>query len=72
MLKEKGIKLDWRNIVRIMNTQTIQSIILNGESETKKICVRKPSKPIHEALEIYRATKTNSMIQDKKKYVVYH
>ena len=70
MLKEKGIKLDWRNIVRIMSTQTIQSIILNGE--TKKICVRKPSKPIHEAMEIYRATKTNSMTQDKKKYVVYH
>lgn len=70
MLKEKGINYDWRNIVRIMNTQTIQSIILNGE--TKKICIRKPSKPIQEAFAIYQATATNSMIPDKKKYVVYH
>ncbi len=70
MLKEKGINHDWRNIVRIMNTQTIQSIILN--TETKKICIRKPSKPIQEALNIYQATSTNSMSPDKKKYVVYH
>lgn len=70
MLKEKGINHDWRNIVRIMNTQTIQSIVLNAE--TKKICIRKPSKPIQEALDIYQATSTNSMAPDKKKYVVYH
>ncbi|MFO7655743.1 MAG: IS1634 family transposase [Bacteroidales bacterium] len=70
MLKEKGINHDWRNIVRIMNTQTIQSIVLNAE--TKKICIRKPSKPIQEALDIYQATSTNSMVPDKKKYVVYH
>jgi len=70
MTKAKGITHDWRNIVRIMNTQTIQSIILNGE--TKKFSIRKPSKPIMEALEIYQATRTKSMIPDKKKYVVYH
>ncbi|MBE9571269.1 MAG: transposase, partial [Proteobacteria bacterium] len=70
MTKAKGITHDWRNIVRIMNTQTIQSIILNGE--TKKFSIRKPSKPIMEALEIYQATRTKSMVPDKKKYVVYH
>lgn len=70
MLREKGINHDWRNIVRIMNTQTIQSIILNAE--TKKICIRKPSKPIQEALDIYKATLTNPIVPDKKKYVVYH
>lgn len=70
MLKENGINYDWRNIVRIMNTQTIQSILLNGE--TKKICIRKPVKPIKEAMSIYQATKTDSMIPEKKKYVVYH
>ena len=70
MLKENGITSDWRNIVRIMNTQSIQSIIFNNE--TKKFCVRKPSKPIKEALDIYQATNTKSMVPDKKKYVVYH
>ncbi len=70
MLKENGITSDWRNIVRIMNTQSIQSIIFNNE--TKKFCVRKPSKPIKEVLDIYQATNTKSMVPDKKKYVVYH
>jgi transposase len=70
MLKEKGITSDWRNIVRIMNTQSIQSVVFNNE--TKKFCVRKPSKPIKEVLDIYQATHTKSMIPEKKKYVVYH
>ena len=70
MLKEKGITSDWRNIVRIMNTQSIQSVVFNNE--TKKFCVRKPSKPIKEVMDIYQATRTKSMIPDKKKYVVYH
>ena len=70
MLKEKQINHDWKNIVRMMNTQTIQSVLLN--TETKKICVRKPARPIEQALQIYKATETNSMIPAKKKYVVYH
>lgn len=70
MLKEKGITHDWQNIVRIMNTQTIQSVIL--PTETKTINLEKPSRPIQEALEIYKATNTKSMIPAKKKYVVYH
>jgi len=70
MLKEKDIHHDWKNIVRIMNTQTIHSVLLN--TETKKICVRKPSRPIALALDIYKATATQSMIPATKKYVVYH
>lgn len=70
MLKKKGIHYDWKNIVRIMNTQTIQSILCN--TETKKFSIRKPSKPIKEVLDIYKSTDSNSMIPDKKKYVVYH
>ncbi len=70
MLKKNDINHEWKNIVRIMNTQTIQSILCN--TETKTICIRKPSKPIKEALDIYKATNTNSRIPDKKKYVVYH
>ncbi len=69
-LKQNGINHDWREIVRIMNTQTIQSILCN--TETKTICIRKPSNPIKEALDIYKATSTKSRIPDKKKYVVYH
>jgi len=70
MLKKKGINHDWRNIVRIMNTQTIQALLL--PMETKKISLVKPSRPIKEALDIYQATNTKSMIPAKKKYVVYH
>lgn len=70
MLKAKGINHDWKNIVRIMGAQTIQSLLL--PTETKKISLIKPSRPIKEALEIYQATNTKSMIPAKKKYVVYH
>lgn len=70
MLKKKGINHDWQNIVRIMNTQTIQSLLL--PTKTKTISLRKPSRPIKEALDIYQATNTNSMVPAKKKYVVYH
>jgi transposase len=70
MLKKNGINHEWKNIVRIMNTQTIQSILCN--TETKTICIRKPSNPIKEVLDIYKAANTSSMIPDRKKYVVYH
>lgn len=70
MLREKEINHDWKNIVRIMSTQTIQSLLL--PTETKKINLIKPSRPINEALSIYQATNTKSMIPAKKKYVVYH
>lgn len=70
MLKEKKINHDWKNIVRIMSGQTIQSLLL--PTETKKINLIKPSRPIKEALDIYQATNTHSMIPAKKKYVVYH
>lgn len=70
MLKEKKLNHDWKNIVRIMSAQTIQSLLL--QTETKKINLTKPSRPIKEALGIYQATNTKSMIQAKKKYVVYH
>ena len=70
MLKKKEITHDWQNIVRIMNTQTIQSLLL--PTKTKTISLRKPSKPIKEAQDIYKATNTKSMIPAKKKYVVYH
>ncbi len=70
MLKENDINYDWNNIVRIMSSQTIQDLI--SPTETKTISLTKPSRPISEALKIYQATNTKSMIPARKKYVVYH
>ena len=69
-LKADGINLNWSNVKRIMATQTIQTIEL--ASDKKRIHLRKPSRPIKEALEIYQATKTKNMQPAVKKSVVYH
>ncbi|MEM9078932.1 MAG: IS1634 family transposase [Bacteroidota bacterium] len=70
MLKANGIHHDWRNIVRIMSTQTIQTIELPTDKKT--IHLRKPSKPIEEVQQIYKATKCKQTQSAIKKYVVYH
>lgn len=70
MLKEKGIHHDWPNIVRIMNTHTIQTIEL--PTDKKRIHLRKPSKPIKEVQQIYAATNCTKTQTAIKKYVVYH
>lgn len=70
LLKEKGIKEDWRNILRIMNTQHIQTVVL--PTDTKTIHLRLPSKPIAKAKEIYDATNCIHTQKATKKYVVYH
>jgi hypothetical protein len=70
MLREKGIRHDWKNILRIMSTQTIQTIEL--PTDKKDIHIRKPSKPIKEVQQIYRATGCTDTQKAVKKYVVYH
>ncbi|WP_057940598.1 IS1634 family transposase [Algoriphagus resistens] len=70
MLKEKGINHDWKNILRIMSTHTIQTIELPTDKKT--IHLRKPSKPIKEVQEIYSATGCEETQKAIKKYVVYH
>jgi len=70
MLKEKGIRHDWKNILRIMSTQTIQTIEL--PTDKKDIHIRKPSKPIREVQQIYQATGCKDTEKAVKKYVVYH
>lgn len=70
MLKEKGINHDWKNILRIMSTQTIQTIEL--PTDKKDIHLRKPSKPIKEVQQIYAATGCENTQKAIKKYVVYH
>jgi len=70
MLKDENLNYSWTNIVRIMNTQSLQDVTLPMETKTLKITTS--SKPIEKALRIYKATSTNSMIKRKSKYVVYH
>ena len=70
MLKDENIHLSWSNIIRIMNTQSLQDVILPMKTKTMKITTS--SKPINKAVEIYKATNTKSMINRKQKYVVYH
>lgn len=70
MLKNNGLNYDWRNILRIMNTQTLNLTLFT--TPDKKIALTKPAKPIQPALQIYKAAKSMSMMPQKKKYVVYH
>jgi len=70
MLKSKGIGHNWKNIVRIMSTQKIQTIKI--PTDKKVIYMRKPSKPIHEVQQIYKATNCKDTQKPVKKYVVYH
>jgi len=70
ILKGKGINYDWKNIVRIMNTHTIQTVVL--PTDKKVIHLRKPAKPIDEVKQIYDAANCSSSQKAVKKYVVYH
>ncbi len=70
MLKEKSIHHNWRNILRIMSTQTIQTLELPTDKKT--IHLRKPAKPIKEVSQIYSATNCIETQKAIKKYVVYH
>lgn len=70
MLKKQDIHYDWKNIKRIMSTQTIQTVELPTDKKT--IHLRKPSKPIKEVQQIYRATGCIKTQKATKKYVVYH
>ena len=70
MLKKQGMNHDWKNIVRIMSTQTIQTVELPTDKKT--IHLRKPSKPIDQVQQIYKATNCKETQTAIKKYVVYH
>jgi len=70
MLKQNNISYDWKNIVRIMSTQKIQTIKL--PTDKKIMYIRKPSSPIKEVCEIYDATRCKHTQPAVKKYVVYH
>ncbi len=70
LLKDKEINHSWTSIIRIMNTQSLQDVVVPMKSKTLRIT--SSSKPIAKAFEIYKATNTKATIQRKQKYVVYH
>ncbi len=70
MLKQNNINYDWKNIVRIMMSQKIQTIKLPTDKKT--IYIRKPSSPIKQVREIYDAAGCKHTQPAVKKYVVYH
>lgn len=69
-LKQSGIRYDWHNIVRIMNTQKVMTTSLKGEGQN--YFIRHCSRPTPEALTIYKALGYNSLPFKNKKSVVPH
>ena len=69
-LKKEGNNFSWGNILRVMSTQTVQTIEI--VTDKKLIHLRKPSKPIKEVEEIYSASMCKSLKPAVKTNVVYH
>jgi len=68
-LKQKGIKNEWRDIVRIMNTQKIVTTTMNNEYD-QQIVIRQCSEPTEEVTKIYTALQYKSKPFTRKKSVV--
>ena len=56
-LKQKDIKFDWREIVRVINTQKCVTTLVNNQYQ-ETICIRRCSKPILKVQQIYDALST--------------
>jgi len=69
-LGQHGLHYDWKNIVRIMNTQKLLTI--HQQAKTKDIRLHVVSKPIGEVEQIYNALGFKHYPFKTKKYVVYH
>ncbi len=70
MLSREGLNYDWPNIVRLLSTQTIQTLEIPTEEKT--IHIRKPAKPNEEVKNIYDATSCVASQPPLRKFVVYH
>jgi len=68
-LKQKGIKNEWRDIVRIMNTQKLVTTTMKNDCE-QQIIIRQCSEPTGQVQEIYDALKYKSKPFSRKKSVV--
>ena len=69
-LKNKGIFYGWSNIVRIMNSQKMNTSIM--EMRTKEVHIRKFSSPEKQVKQIYQIMGIKEFPKPVKKYVVYH
>ncbi len=67
-LKAKKIYHDWRNIVRIMNTQKLVVTTMKNDKQ-QTIMIKACSQPKAQALEIYTALKYKTMPYHRKKFV---
>jgi len=68
-LKQKGIKNEWRDITRIMNTQKMVTTTMKNEYE-QEIVIRQCSEPDTEVSQIYKALKYKPKPFSRKKFVV--
>jgi len=68
-LKQKGIKNEWRDIVRIMNTQKIVTTTMDNEYD-QQIIIRQCSEPTEEVNKIYTALQYKSKPFTRRKSVV--
>jgi hypothetical protein len=69
-LKSNGINSDWTNIVRVMNSQKMNTIKL--KLKTKEVHLRKASSPERTVKRIYDIMGIKEFPKPTKKYVVYH
>lgn len=67
-LKAKGIRHDWRNIIRIMNTQKLVTTSMKND-QGKLIMIKKCSRPSGEVAAIYQAMKYKPLPFTMKKFV---
>ncbi|MBU0486403.1 MAG: IS1634 family transposase [Bacteroidetes bacterium] len=67
-LKQLGINHEWRNVVRIMNSQKAGTIVMD-QKDGKKVHLRLCSRPINRAKEIYEALNYKPMPFYRKKFV---
>jgi hypothetical protein len=68
-LKQKGIKNEWRDIVRIMNTQKVVTTTMKNDCE-QQIIIRQCSEPTQDVQDIYDALKYKTKPFSRKKSVV--
>jgi len=69
-LKKAGIHSDWREIVRIMNTQKMVTTTMNNDKE-QEIAIRCCSQPSDKVRQIYAALKMKEAPFVRKKSVVH-
>src|SRR5215210_4297332 len=68
-LEQKGIKNEWRDIVRVMNTQKMVTTTMDNDCQ-QQIIIRQCSEPTEQVKEIYTALKYKPKPFTRKKSVV--